>query len=334
MATSQEQIDNDVRGAVAIARLLAKRAGSDSDSLAGPEFLLAGVAKVLGPDRARQQLQSAGAKDIDALFKAIPDADACDLENLPEVKADDKLASLIKGELKSFLAGNGSFEDALEVLLAVRNRSSGISRLLDDPASALKSVGQAGEKAQSTRFLLSEMSAYYGRRWHLGYLYHSVDAKRGLSDFADGGKDKEFSKAVDELYDEQRETYGKLFSCPLYEHSVLGQCWNDVGEIPAHVLGLVILSEIGQVGDGPLSVREIAWSLSPKYAHRHLATALDSLKHLEDLELVQEIGGSTIKWLGQRVIPTDDTLKNFLEYLRDADPISEQEQLDLLKAIY
>lgn len=106
-----------------------------------------------------------------------------------------------------------------------------------------------------------------------------------------------------------------------------------LGEIPAHVLAMVILGETGVVASGPLTVREIAWTLSPKYFRRHLAVARDTVGIQEGQQRVQAISGDEISFLGQIVVPVPETLDEFLHCLRDNDPITAEEQDDVLKSL-
>jgi len=329
MTTVKETIDNESRRAVVIARGLAHAANART---AGPEFLLAGLLQVLGPARGSALLQSHGIKRPDPILASLPAPSQAAPPALPPVRPSPELESLMRGALAPFLAGQSGAEDAAKILLTAPACADRIKRFLASPAVIL-SANRASAPPESTRILLRDLSSFYQRRWRLGQVYHAVDLKKGTSDFADGGHDEAFFKAVDELYADEQPRFAKLFSGKLYQGSSLGRCWRELGEIPAHALGLVLLGEIGQIGDGPVTVREVAIALAPKYFHRYLAVARKAVAQLHEHDLVQALSGGAVGFLGQTVVPTPEVLDEFLAYLRVADPISAAEQQDILREV-
>lgn len=256
--------------------------------------------------------------------------DPADFDRLEAVKPDKHLARLLRGELQGFAEGHCDVRKVLQVLLSDANRTDSVRKFLSNPDDVL------GDRVEptSTAFLLRSLASFYQRRWLLGRTYLIPDAKTGYSDFVDGGREDLFTREVDTLYKEQVEAYQKVFSHQLYDRSLLGRCWREHGDVAAHTLGAVLLGEVGQVGEGPLSVREIAWTLSPKYFHRHLSLARKAVHELYAADKVQSISGGEVRFLGQVVVPTPEVLDEFLDYLRCEDPIREEEVQDLLKTVY
>ena len=266
------------------------------------------------------------------VFASLPAPALVETTEIPPVRPSPELESLMRGALGPFLAGEAGIEDAAKILLTAPVCAQQIKRFLASP-TAILSAHRASTSAESTRDLLRDLSCFYQRRWRVGRVYHAVDPNRGTSEFAEGGHDEDFFKAVDELFADEQPRFTTLFGGKLYQGSSLGRCWRELGEIPAHTLGLVLLGEIGQIGNGPLTVREIAFSLAPKYFHRYLAVALKAVTQLHEHELVQAISGGEIGFLGQTVVPTPEALDAFLVYLRVADPISATEQRDILREL-
>lgn len=328
MAANTEHVAADSRRAITIARSLAHAAKSKK---AGPEFLLAGLLHVLGQERGGGLLQAHGINP-QPVFAALSAPGLAEMTDLPPVRPSPELESLMRGALAPFLAGQAGLEDAASILLSAPVCAQQIKRLVVTPSEVLSGTA-ASAPAESTRALLRDLSCFYQRRWRLGHVYHAVDLKKGTSDFAEGTHDDDFFKAADELYADEQPRFRKLFDGKLYHASPLGRCWRELGEIPAHTFGLVLLGEIGQIGDGPLTVREIAFSLAPKYFHRYLAVARKAVAQLCEHEWAQEISGREIGFLGQTVVPTPEALDEFLCYLRSADPISAREQEDILRQL-
>ncbi|MCB9851893.1 MAG: hypothetical protein H6819_02260 [Phycisphaerales bacterium] len=322
-----EQANVDFRRVVAVARFLARRTKAKQ---VGAELLLAGALKAVDEDQALSLLRSAGVGHPETVLQSVPDVGAADFDRLAAVKPDKHLARLLRKELHGFADGQCDVVHVLEVLLAKANRTEAVRRFLTNPEEVLGGPGEA----EGTAYLLRALAAFYQRRWLLGRAYLTSDAKTGYSDFVDGGRDDLFIREVDKLYTEQVEAYQQVFSHRLYDRSPLGRCWREHGDVAAHTLGAVLLGEVGQVGEGPLSVREIAWTLSPKYFHRHLSVARKAVQQLYAAGQVQSISGGEVSFLGQIVVPTPDVLDEFLEYLRREDPIRDEEIEDLLKTIY
>lgn len=293
MSATKDIIDADGQRAVAIARGLAHAAKSKK---AGPEFLLAGLLHVLGKERGASLLRAQGFNP-QPVFAALPASALVETTGVQPVRPSPELESLMRGALGPFLAGQIGIEDAAKVLLTAPICEPQIKRFLTSPTEALSGTS-APAPAESTRVLLRDLSCFYQRRWRLGHVYYGIDVKKGFSDFAQGGRDEDFFKAVDELYTSEHHGLNKLFGGKLYQSSSLGRCWRELGEIPAHTFGLVLLGEIGQIGDGPLTVREIAFSLAPKYFHRYLAVARQAVAQLHEHDLVQAISGGAPDFLG------------------------------------
>lgn len=326
MATT-EKVNSDFRRVVTVARFLARKTKAKQ---VGAELLLAGALKAVDEDQALSHLRAAGVGNPEAVVKSVPNVDAADFDRLEAVKPDKHLARLLRGELQGFAEGRCDVLHVLQVLLADANRTDGVRNFLSSPNNVLGTQ----DDPTGTAFLLRGLASFYQRRWLLGRTYLTPDAKTGYSDFVDGGRDDLFLREVDKLYREQVEAYQQVFSHQLYDRSPLGRCWREHGDVAAHTLGAVLLGEVGQVGDGPLSVREIAWTLSPKYFHRHLSVARKAVQALYSADKVQSISGGEVSFLGQVVVPTPEVLDEFLDYLRCEDPIRDEEVEDLLKTVY
>lgn len=318
-----------LRKALAVTRKLARAVGVKPDEKIGSVFLIAGICKAIGQEHASDALRSAGVANVAELFEAIPDALPEDADRLPALRPDARLEAIMRGELSPFLAGDAPGEMALEVLLAPENVTDSVRRFLADPGYIARSRKNA--KEFSTRELVRGLSDYIQLRYRLGRQYYSINAKTGHSDFARGNRDADFFSAVDDMYEAEREARQKLFGGSLYQSSPLGRYWKEYGEDAGHVLTMVLLSDMGQVGSGPLSVREIAWCLDPKYFHRMLARARAAVRQLAKENIVELAPEGNTIHLFQRVIATEPVLDDFLSFLRDQDPISDQEAQDMLK---
>jgi hypothetical protein len=334
MATTIETAKPTADKAVAVARRAAQVAQIKPEARVGPEYLLAGVIKSVGDKVAASHLRAAGVKDVRAILAAVPDASAEDAATLPPLKPDSDLARLIKGPLAPFLAGKEDGETALKTLLDPENRVPGVRRFLTEPQWLTISRQTAVPETVSTRDLLKRLTYFYQRRHYVGELYYSPRERDGCSDFSDGSRDRSFLAAVDELYADEVAAHETIFNQRLYRSSPVGRCWDEHGELAAHVLGIAVLAELGLVGGGAPRINEVIWTIDPKYFHRNIGPVRRVGAALRDGGLIRLIPRSRSVRLFQRIIPADDVVDEFTEFLRDNDPISADEQADALKRIF
>jgi len=324
------QAENHSHEVVAIARKFAVARGYAEGDSVGSYILIGAIAKHLGKEAADAILLSAGVKDVAGLLAVVPES-APD-GALPPLQPDKHLKEIILNKLSGFFKrGTMKAEDALKVLVAPENLTAQARQFLMHPLRGLCVV--EGKKASiDTKAFLRSLSAFYQRRYHLGALYHRVTRKSGLSDFASGDSDQEYHKAVDDVYAEEAKAQQRLFGGSDYRRSPLASLRQRYGEDGSHILTAALLAEIGQVGDGPLSVRELAWVMDPKCFHRTLGTVRNQVRQLRMLgavDLIPESEEGTR--LYHRVLAADDVVDEFLQFLRDADRVTEADVDDCLK---
>lgn len=301
-------------------------------SAVGCEVLVAALAKALGPDRAGEMLRGAGIENIEKFLAHIPDASVKEKDNLPAAMPDKHLEALLRSELAPFFQGETQGEDALRVLLKPVNMTPVVQQLLKDPQTVLGNCS-GDESPTSTRQLLRALSAFYQGRYHLGWLYHRANAKAGLSDFASGKEDEAFFEAVDTLYAEEASARRGIFESPIYLASPLGTVRERHGEEAAHIAAAATLAEIGQVGDGPLMVVEMCWTMEPKYFHRAIAPVKARICQLRQAGVLEVVPDHDELRLFDRVLGSRQLVDDFVNHLHDADAWTECETHDLLRQI-
>ena len=313
----------------AIARKMAKGRGVQPEDRVGPEFLVAGLLKVVGAKAAARLLGKAGLPAVD--IAAIPDASPEEVERLPSLAPDAHLAKLMRGPLSSYLKGEMLAEAALAVLLAPENLTPGVRVFLNSPRQYPARANTSQE--ESTRDLLRSLAAYWQPRYRLGHQYYSINAEC-KSDFVTGRRDEAFFRAVEDAYVAEEKTHDGLFGGHLYATSPIGKCRDRLGKLEADILSVVLVAELGQLpARGALTMNEITWCIAPKCYYRALGSVFTTVKRLRSESLVEVVPEYEHLRLHCHVIPAGHVLEEFLEFLRDADPITDQEAQDMLKRL-
>lgn len=327
MASQAQNRNHDV---IATAREFAAAQGYAEGDVVSSYILIGAIAKHLGQEAAGVILQSAGVKDVAGVLAVVPEG--VSEGELPPLHPDDHLKEMVLHKLSGFFRdGSMEAEDALKVLVAPENLTAQARQFLMNPRLE-PSITEGGNSSVNTKEFLRSLSAFYQRRYHLGALYHDVTRKSGLSDFSSGDSDEEFHKAVDDVYAEEAKAQRRLFAGSDYCRSPLAGLRQRYGEDDTHILTAALLAEIGQVGDGPLSVRELAWVMDPKYFHRTLGAVRGRVRELRMLGAVELIPESeTGVRLYHRVLAADDVMDEFLHFLRAADKVTTAEVEDCLK---
>jgi len=326
----KEMTTSDWQETRVVLRALGAQIGLRPGDKVGLALLVVAVAKVAGPDAA-EALRSAGVRDVPAFLTALPDVSPVGLDCLPELKADARLAKFLRGELAGFMAGKVDAGEALRVLLSPECLDRDVRRVLADP-TALSSKGN-GDELHSTRELVRALAGYYQPRFHAGYRQFVVDASSGYSEFLQGGKAKGSTKLADELRDGERQATRAVFASRLYDRSPLGACRRNYGELEAHILGAAILGEMTLVAQGPLSVNALAWTIDPCRYHRLAGLVLEKVAYLQDKGLLVVQPDQDVR-LHSHVLPASPTMNDWLAFLREADPITDEEVKDTLDRMY
>lgn len=311
----------------ALARTFATTRGHGKCDAVGAYVLIGAIAKCLGAEAASQILGPVGVKDVDGLLAVVPQAFE---DDLPPLHPDDHLKNLIRNQLAGFFKGTMSAEEALRVLVAPENLTPEAQQFLANPRAELRDVADTRAWVD-TRAFLRNLSAFYQKRYRLGWLYYGAMRKSGLSDFVSGESDEAFGKAVEDVYAEEAEAKKELFDSSDYRRSPLAALRQQYGEDDVHILTAALLAEIGQVSDGPLSVRELAWVMDPKYFHRTLGAVRNQIRHLRMLGAVELLPDAEDNVrLYHRVLVAEEMVDEFLRFLREADGLTVAEIEDYL----
>ena len=314
----------------AVVRKLGVKVGIRPGEAVREELMVAALAKVAGSDGAGDMLRAAGVKDVEQFLAAIPDASEEEMERLPKLKADSRLATILQGELKGLLSGKMIAVSALKVLLQPRNLTQDVRRFLMNPTKLL-AYGWENE-IRGTEELVQHLARYYQPRFHVGYRRYMVNASTGCSAFLRKDKEEDFAKAIGELRENEREALRAVFASSLYERSPLGTCRREYGELEAHILGAAILGDMALVAQGALSVNAIAWTIDPSHCHRLAGLVRDKVGHLRDAGLLVICPDDELR-LNSHVLPSESTMDNFLVFLREEDPITDKEIRETLYRI-
>lgn len=312
-------------------RALGVRAGLQAGDTAGLPLLVAALAKTADPAVAGKVLASAGVSDVKAFLAAVPDVGDADVDRLPELKADIKVAKVVKGDLAGFVAGESGPDEALRIVISKVAADRDVRRFLADPATVFGT--RVIDPLRSTGELVRALAGYYQPRFHAGYHRYVVDASRGYSDFLDKDKAESFEKTADALRGGEREANRTVFASRLYDRSPLGTCRQQYGELEAHILGAAILGEMTLVAQGPLSVNALTWAVDPCRYHRLAGLVLEKVAYLRDEGLLEVHPDDDVR-LHSHVLPASSTMTGWLAYLREADPITDDEVKDALDRMF
>ncbi len=76
-------------------------------------------------------------------------------------------------------------------------------------------------------------------------------------DFVAGEHDDAFTKAYRDLHRKESDTWTKHLGFPAYSCPPLGEVHPSYGDVQTHIMGAVLLAEMGYIGGGTLRVREL-----------------------------------------------------------------------------
>lgn len=322
------QADTRNQEIVAIARQFASVQGYAEGDAVGSYILIGAIAKSLGEENAGEILRSAGVKDVPGLLAVVP---AAAEDNLSPLRPDDHLKKLIRTVIAPFFKGTMPAEEALKLLVAAENLTPDARQFLTAPCAKRRVVEGRNAWVDTKRFL-RDLTAFYQKRYRLGWMYYGASRKGCLSDFVTGDSDEEFFKAVDDVYADEAKAKKEIFGGAAFRRSPLAGLRQRYGEDDTHILTAAMLAEIGLVSDGPLSVRELAWVMDPKYFHRTLGAVQNRVRCLKTAEAVELVpdGDEGVR-LYHRVLVAEETVDEFLQFLRQADGMTAEEIEDYLK---
>jgi hypothetical protein len=116
-----------------------------------------------------------------------------------------------------------------------------------------------------------------------------------------------------------------VFASRLYEFSPLGACRQKHGELEAHILGATILSEMELIGRGLMSINELTWSIvDPSRYHRVVGLVAEKVAYLRNKGLLVGDTSDDVRLFGN-VLPAPSAMTEWTTYLREADPITDEE---------
>jgi len=298
----------------------------------GVDVLFTAILNALGNEAVMPVLEGAGIPEAVHLVKATSMNDGIDGSTLPALVPDDHLASLLRGELKSFREGEMSAMDALSILLAPGGLTMEARTSLGLTSGKVIKIGD--RELIDTRSFARRLAFFYQSRYVLGAKYQRAGKGEIHPDFVTGEQDDALSEAYRQLVLQERRSRGEHFGSAAYDCSPLGGIRNEFGEIEAHVLGAVLLAEMGYVSGGTLSVRELGYIIDPKHYYRLLGKVRRSVKVLKInglVELMPELDGEV--QLGCQVIPSEDVLDAWLAFLDSRSVINSDEVEDMMQAV-
>lgn len=307
--------------AAIVARKYALARGHGPNDKAGAEVLVAGIAKAIGEGVALPVLGALGVEDPQGFLKAIPAVEPEEVQNLPSLEPDAHLMALLKGELAGLRKGSLALTDALRILLSPENLTCGTRCALgikEDPEVS-------APQTYDMRNMVRRLAGVYQKRFLLGRAYLEEKDKTGHVDFVTGGRDDAFSRAYRELLEEERNTFKEVFTGAAYRHSPLGSARAKYGERCAHILGALLLNEMGLVGDGLMLVRELAYLVEPKRFYLVAGTVCKDVCRLADAELVEVCPEEDKVHLFSKVLVAPPLLSDFLDYLHQHAEITQDE---------
>ena len=121
------------------------------------------------------------------------------------------------------------------------------------------------------------------------------------------------------------------FGSPAYTCSPLGEIRSRLGKVEAHILGAVLLAEMGYVGGCTLRVRELGYILDPKHFHRVIGNVRRSVKTLLSnglVEVLPDFDGEV--QLCCQVLPAAELLDSWLQFLDRKSLLLDDDLTDLM----
>ena len=331
MTTKQMNTSHLIASVKQIARRLAYKTGIKTGQPVGPALMAAALAKAMEPEQTIPLLKASGIDNPKRFLDAIPVCSEAEAKEFDPLHPDAELTTILRGELVGFLDGNIAAEKALPILLKASK---------DDLLGFVESVGQISQKVGSisvystTKNLIRDLAAVYQPRYDLCYKhYYKVDPDTHVCNFLSNKKHKQFLEDVDQLYQKEAKAHHAILASTLYGSSPLGRCARQYGEMESDILGIAFLGELGLVGQGPLTVREIGWSLDPKNFHRILGLVKMKVHQLTNENILAVYPDKEDIRLQSHVLTSSVVMEEFLNYLRDADPLNDQDRDDMLKRI-
>lgn len=317
----------------AIARKYAAERGQGTGTKVGADVLIAAVAKALGMDEAAPILAEAGMRNVKGFLDAVPSAEIEDGRALPALAPNDHLILLLRGALKPFREDRMSAAEALQVLLEPQNMTDDTVETLGFSKDATVILVHRKDLFD-TRILLRRLAHLYQFRLVLGTQYQGGAKDDEPSDFVAGDQDDAFTKTYRELRRKEIETWEKHLGSPAYARSPLGEVRSTYGDTASHIMGAVLMAEMGYLGGGALHVRELGYILDPKHYHMVLGQVRRCVKALSDdclLQVLPNFDGEV--QLGCQVLPSEVILDSWLTFLDRSALISESEMEEMNQAV-
>jgi len=296
-----------------------------------PAVVVGGLIASGDPEWVDPLLARCGARDPEAVRRAIVSLTATGDDDPPKVKLDDRMPSELKQQLcKLDNAQPEATRSALESLMTCKLDDE-VLWLLRDPVDFCRNYRGAGSRPDDKGELLRRLARFYGPRLAAAaeFLGEGGD---GTPPLVRNGAPQRIAQACKRLNQQRAETAELVFSRPVYGGSPFGKVWNEFGETAAHIFGIATLAELGLIGRGAPTVRDITAAISLKYFHRYLS-------------LVQQTVASTLRpdwvwvpmvrkyvWFAAPVVPSRKALDQVTNFLAD-EPISDDEITDILAAI-
>jgi hypothetical protein len=299
----------EYRRAIAITRKLALRRGIKPEQRVGPEYLAAGLARLLG-EKADPALHAAGITDARQLLVVVPDASEAEMDQLPAVRPDERLTRLLQTSLKGFPNGAISVEQALRVLLADREVLTGIAVFVRV---------EAAEAAPDTQTSVRRLTRLLQRGYQLSHRRYETDSKNGDSDFATGVCDSDFEKVVKEFEAEKHEVDKLVYAGPRTKPvSFFEKNMREFGPLAADVLVAVTVNSVTPFTsrEAGILVRDVAWTLRPRFPHEIAPAVVESAKTLQDANKLRVFPEPEFCHLESYLLPTEETLVEFGDFLR------------------
>ena len=320
------------RRITAIARKYAASLGHETGRKVDASVLVAALAKALGTEVAGPILAEAGVHEAVRFVNMVPIADIEEAHVLPALVPDEHLASLLTGDLRPFREGKMGALEALRLLLIPGTLPQEVLKALNGDGTPVVQI--ESHMLFDTRKLTRSLANVYQSRYALGSKFHSGSKNDIKADFVSGEHDDAFSKVYHELLRKESDTWMNHFGSRAFSCSPLGKIQRDLGELEAHIMGAVLLAEMGYIGGGTLRVRELAYIRDPKYYHRILGNVRHGVKALHSNSLVEvlpDFNGEV--QLGCQVIPSEDMLDSWLSFLNRNSAILDDEVEDLMQSV-
>lgn len=298
--------------AIAVVRKLARDYGTGRNTRIGPEYLAAGLLKVMGTD-ADGLLADLGIGTIATGLKRVPDASPDEKDRLPAAQPNQALANLLTGRLKPFIEGNADTAGTLRLLLA----DTAVVTALEGLVSQLQHRQERAFHPPITdtvRALTRNLQTGY----LLGRTYYSPSAKMPLPDYVSGKSESAFTEAVRGFDEERHKVRMAMYSGRRgHRRSVFERYMREFGPVAADVAFAVMINAMTPFteGGGPISVREVAWALDPLRYHAIAGDVIEAARSLKLNNLIRILPDDDQCQLFSVLLPSERLMDEFTGYI-------------------